>query len=513
MRVISWLAVIGLFATASLAVAQDRLAKRIDEITGRPEYKHGRWGILVVETATGRIVVERNADQMFVPASTTKLYSSAHALAELGPDHRFVTHVYVKEKGPVESVRDLVLVASGDPTLGGRDRPDGTMAFRNSDHIYADETSKSAGVTDSDPLAGLKQLAKQVYDSGIRNVSGDVLIDDRLFDRAVGSGSGPRIVSPIIVNDNLVDFIVEPGKEGGPAVVKMRPETGYVQFDAMVTTRGDSPDISVVQEGPRRVSVRGHIPAKSPALVRIWPVDDAAAFARCLFIECLRKQGVGVSASPLGASSSTLPRRNAYENWRSIAEFRSLPFSEVVKVTLKVSHNLYASEMPLLVAAKHGERTLKQGMKRQGEFLRGPGLDMTAVSFAGGAGGSQADSTTPRATVSLLQKFGTRPEFAAIEQGMPVLGVDGTLAESIARTSPARGHVRGKTGTLSWNDLLNGGALLRSKALAGTMTTASGKKLIYALFVNDVQLEVGVPTAREGRTLAEICEAVYLLAQ
>ena len=122
-------------------------------------------------------------------------------------------------------------------------------------------------------------------------------------------------------------------------------------------------------------------------------------------------------ASPLREPQAELPERDGYGRLTRVAVFKSPPLSEAVKVTLKVSHNLYASTLPLLVAAKHGQRTLADGLQRQGNFLREIGVDTGAVSFAGGAGGANADSTTPRATVSLLQSLAKRPEFAALEAG------------------------------------------------------------------------------------------------
>src|SRR5437899_1203062 len=83
---------------------------------------------------------------------------------------------------------------------------------------------------DPDPLAGLKSLARQVKAAGIPSVEGDVLIDDRLFDRALGSGSGPRLLTSILVNDNLVDVTVTPAaKVGAPATHQLRPQTDFVQ--------------------------------------------------------------------------------------------------------------------------------------------------------------------------------------------------------------------------------------------------------------------------------------------
>jgi D-alanyl-D-alanine carboxypeptidase/D-alanyl-D-alanine-endopeptidase (penicillin-binding protein 4) len=136
-------------------------------------------------------------------------------------------------------------------------------------------------------------------------------------------------------------------------------------------------------------------------------------------------------------------------------------------------------------------------------------VPVETISFAGGAGGANADCTTPHATVKLLQAMRPRKEYTAWHDGFPVLGVDGTLADVLSTSSPARGKAQAKTGTLSWFDAMNNRTLLRSKALAGTVTTANDKELLFAIFVNDVPLPTGVTTQREGRTLARLCEIIH----
>jgi D-alanyl-D-alanine carboxypeptidase/D-alanyl-D-alanine-endopeptidase (penicillin-binding protein 4) len=525
MRIRAIVAAAGLvLSLVSLAPAEDvvatgELASRIQAVTNAPEYKHGRWGILVVEAESGRVVYEKNPDMMCIPASTTKLYSCSSALHHLGPDYKFETPVY--RRGSVKDktlTGDLILVAKGDLTFGGRTLPDGTMAFADSDHTYADPVSTTAAVTPTEPLAGLIDLAKQVNEAGIERVTGDVLVDDRLFDRDRSSGSGPTMVTPILVNDNVIDVLIAPADAAGkPALVATRPESAFVQMDAQVQTvasGGVFVDVSPANPAlpgaaGAKIAVRGRIPVKSKPVVRVHPVADPAAFSRALFIETLRREGVAVEVSPLGEVRSNLPDRDGYDRLERVAVFTSPPLSEAIKVTLKVSHNLYASTLPLLVAAKYGERRLADGLRREGNFLKEIGVDTGAVSFAGGAGGAQADSTTPRATVQLLQALAKLPEYRAVDAGLPILGVDGTLATSVGADSPARGKIRAKTGTLSYGDAVNGRSILRSKALAGTMVTAKGKPLVFAMFVNDVPLPRGVQTTREGRALGKLCEIIY----
>jgi D-alanyl-D-alanine carboxypeptidase/D-alanyl-D-alanine-endopeptidase (penicillin-binding protein 4) len=487
------------------------LTAKIREVITGPDYKHSHWGLLVADAVTGKPLFEQDADKLFAPASTTKLFSCAAALCEFGPGYRFETPIYCR--GPIAKGilhGDLILVASGDLTLGGRTDKQGRIAFKDHDHTYAAGGTKTE-LTATDPQAGLVALARQVKESGIRKVTGDVLIDTRLFEPALGTGSGPSRLSPILVNDNVIDFLVTPGmRHGDPATVKVRPETSFFQVDARAeTVDADETSLSVRAVGPGRLTVRGKIALKSKPVVVIHAIEDARVFARAVLIEALRKEGVDIDASPLAEPRGELPNGEDCAKLHRAALLVSPPLSESLKVTLKVSHNLYASTLPLLIAAKHGQRTLSEGMKLQRKRLAELGVDTEAVSFGGGAGGDPADRTTPRAAGQLLLAMRKRPEYAAYLAALPVLGVDGTLADVVDAKSPARGKVFAKTGTLGSADRLNGRTLLRSKALAGYMTAARGRELVFAMFVNDVPLPAKETPAREGKVLGKLCEIIY----
>jgi D-alanyl-D-alanine carboxypeptidase/D-alanyl-D-alanine-endopeptidase (penicillin-binding protein 4) len=166
--------------------------------------------------------------------------------------------------------------------------------------------------------------------------------------------------------------------------------------------------------------------------------------------------------------------------------------------------------LPSIMAAQNGERTPAAGMLREGEVLKSLGVPIETISFGGGVGGSRADFTTPRATVTLLQAMSRRQDFSTYEDALPILGVDGTLFDAVGPDSPARGKAMGKTGTLVWENLLTGKFLLLSKALAGYMTASSGRKLLIALFVNDVSIDRLPDDAEEqGKALGHLCEIIY----
>ncbi|MDR3636148.1 MAG: D-alanyl-D-alanine carboxypeptidase/D-alanyl-D-alanine-endopeptidase [Isosphaeraceae bacterium] len=503
-----------------VARGSEPLDARVEAVLKTPGFQHGHWGLLVVDGKTGQTIYERDADQMFAPASVTKLFSTAAALAELGADYRFRTPVV--RRGELDTKTgvlhgDLILVAQGDLSLGGRTGPEGNLLFTDGDHTYANG-NMTAVVTASDPLAGLDHLAREVQSAGIKSVTGDVIVDDRLFEAAESTGSGPARVSPVLVNDNLIDVVATPAaKAGEPAILKVIPETEFATMEAQVETvaEGEKAVMSLHSAGPRRFSVRGKLPVGHKAVVKVYEVEEPAAFARTVFIARLRKHGVHVRAIAIGDNAAdSLPLRDEVAKLPKVAEYVSPPFREYARVILKVSHNLHASTLPLLIAARHGERTLHDGLRREGALLKGLGLDPQAIAFGGGAGGARADLVTPRAAVTLLRAMAVRPDFAAYDAALPVLGRDGTLAKAVAADSPARGHVRAKTGTYWVDNALTGKAVLTSKALAGYMETAAGRPLVFAFFVNNVSLdasgiEVSEATNAAGRLLGKLCEVFY----
>lgn len=486
--------------------------RAIEKLLEQPRFKHAHWGALVQDLATGEVLYALNPDKLFIPASTTKLYSVACALDAFGAQHRFVTNV--RQRGDVDGnvLRgDLILVASGDPTLGGRTLAGNRIAFTNNDHTYANG-ARETQLTEPNPLAGLDELAKQIATGGLRRIRGDVVIDDRLFEKAEGSGSGPSRITPIMVNDNLIDFSISPTTAGQPAKVSWRPESAGIQVEAQFeTVAADGELVTWIRDlGNGRYFLHGKIPEKHATVVRVVEVADAASHARTLFIEALARAGVVVEAPTLGTNAlDRLPTSKEVAELPVVSKFESPPLAEEAKLILKVSHNLHASALPLLVASKYGERSLGAGLKRQREFLKRLGVDAESISFGGGAGGSRADHTTPRATVQLLKAMAARPDFDAYRDALPILGVDGTLATAVNAQSAARGKAQAKTGTLLWDDLLNGESLLTSKALAGYLTTAKERRVAFALFVNYVHLRDGVTTRSVGADLGTFVEALH----
>ena len=304
--------------SAATDEAQGELGSEVEEIMNSSLYRYGEWGYLEVDPSDGATVRALGPpDRLYIPGSSTKLFSVSAALDDLGFDHRFETPVYAQGAVEDDTLRgDLVLVASGDLTMGGRTTTDGTVAFTSVDHTYANDVP-GATLTSEDPLAGLDEIADQVRESGITRVDGDVIIDDRLFDPPPSGDPDPNLdpwPSPITINDNVIDVEITPGQVGeAPESVTWRPQVSPYQIDVQARTvgAGEPNTLSVSPASDGRIVVSGDVASDAGTLLRVASVEDPATFARTALIEALERAGVSVSASPTGSNpeSDFYPKR------------------------------------------------------------------------------------------------------------------------------------------------------------------------------------------------------------
>ena len=206
------------------AASAPALPEEIRQIFEKPLYRNSVWGLHVVDLQTGQVIYDLNSERPFLIGSVRKLFSVGLALEALSPAHTFRTPVH--RQGEIDSAGvlagDLILVASGDLAMGGRTNPDGSFAITNLDHNEANALG-NAELTKPDPLAGYDALASRVAAAGIKRITGEVIIDDRLFEPF--NFREQFNVRPIFVNDDVVDVIINPTAVGKSASVDWRPKS------------------------------------------------------------------------------------------------------------------------------------------------------------------------------------------------------------------------------------------------------------------------------------------------
>lgn len=461
----------------------------IEEIQSKAAYRHASWGMRVVDLDTETVLVDQAADRALTPGSIMKVYSTATALDLYGADYRF--HTPVHRIGSVsEGVLDgdLILVASGDFSFGLRDRPDGTLGYNNMpeiDHNYAD-TGFAGGalVKGSDPLAALDSLAKTIRDSGITDIRGDVIIDARLFETYRDPTDG--IISPVWLNENVVDIMTTAAGAGQPAKVDWRPKTASVKLVSEVVTVAENPKpITIESTAPGEIRVTGEIAADAPPTLNIWHVPDPASFARTAFIEALQRAGIKVEVDALGPNpADELPAAATYSSENKVAEHVSPPFSEFVKVVLKVSYNRGAHLMLCLAAVKAESRDCAAGIGKELELLDRLGVSRQSTYVFDGAGSDDHAKTAPADQTRVLARVVKQPWGSSIRDGMTILGVDGTQAQNGLGT-PAAGHIQIKDGTRVTVTPGDYQGIIIAKTQVGYIKAKSGRELVFAIFMNN----------------------------
>lgn len=488
-----------------------KVVKAIDRIEAKPIYRQANWGYTVVDQKSGKVLASQAAHKMFDPGSTMKSYSVSSALRMYGPKYRFRTPVY--RQGTVSGGTldgNLVLVGSGDLTFGLREQADGTLSYENLPHIdqsYADELP-DAVEPPGNPMAALDELAADVRAAGITKVSGNVVIDDRLFRSYDGFPDG--LITPIWVNENLVDLLVKPGAVGKQATISVRPMTSSYVVDTKVTTvaAGKATTLEVGEPTPGKIEVTGQIAAGSPPTLKVWEVADPAAFARTAFIEALSRAGVTVDAAATGTDpSALLPAAGSYRAADLIGQHVSLPLAQYAKLILKVSYNRGADLMACLAAVKLGSANCERGMAAEVQTATGLGARRSEVIPFDGAGSDDRGRTTPTALATLLRGIPHTAYGPAFVDALPILGRDGTLADVLSH-APVAGHAQIKTGNRVVPNRA-GQINVLGNSLAGYVETSHGRRVVLTIFVGNVP----IPTSEDFNAIvadqAKMIEAVY----
>jgi D-alanyl-D-alanine carboxypeptidase/D-alanyl-D-alanine-endopeptidase (penicillin-binding protein 4) len=451
-------------------------------IMSKAPYATARWIYFVADAESGEVLLADRPDEMVFTGSTAKGFTVASVYETLGPDTRLTTPVYATtpvDDGVVDG--DLVLVASGDLALGGRNalegRLDHTFTADSVDHVYANFTPNATRV--GDPLAGLDDLARQIADRGVTRVDGDVVIDTTIWQEFQGQDPTP----PIFVNDNLVDVQVTAPANGEPATLEVTPETDLFTVESDVETVAEDGatalTVSASQDDPSTLVVSGTIAAGSSRLAN-YRVQQSADWARALFIEALERAGIEVAAR-IGEPNdqSSLAASDSYPADRQLAVLESPTLGQTGKMIMEMSHNVGANSFMCLLAVERGSDNCIDGLATVYALAEKAGIDTNELFLVDGSGADPA-STTPRQMARWMQWSREQPWGEEFVASQPILGETGSLAAN-GRGSPAVGKVAAKVGTSVDFDLVTGRLYSKVQSLAGYLTLDDGRVLVFGL--------------------------------
>lgn len=472
------------FSLVLLAACVSPLQRDLGTILHPPELQGVRWGLLVTDMQ-GRERVALNPDQRFLPASNTKLFTTAAAyrwqddLALMAP--RLVTHVTLEDAGE-SAPPTLVLHGRGDPALS--DAPDC-------------ETSC------------LTRLADLVAASGLSHIT-RVIGDDTWFphdrwpygwsweDLQADDGTA---VSALTLNDNVLTLTVTPAaRVGEPAIVAWADGgAAYAILNETVTADAEADDFLIARPpGAGTVRVSGHVLPGSPARSYRLGVDDPAAFAARRFSALLAARGLTVDAPAttrhrtpgLAGADAAL---TAFEAGAApLAALPPLSFSDALAAISKDSQNLYAELLLRHLGHLSEDGAAAAGLARVTGLLEEAGAPASGHDLFDGSGMSVYNRVSPRTIVTLLRHAAAQDWGDDWRGTFPVGGRDGSLKGRF-RGTRLEGRIAAKTGTLKGTN-----------ALSGYLVTASGQTLVFAIMANERPLAVPSATPFMDAALVQI---------
>lgn len=473
---------------------------QVASILNTPTLAGTRWGLLAT-TMSGETVAEIHADDRFMPASNTKIFTTATAFARLdgieSPDITDGTSVRLMTSSDGDPP-DLVLVGAGDPALG-----DGPGCVETCLAALADATA--------------------AYLSRAGNLVGNVIGDDRLYpDERWGPGWSwedmqepyGAAVSALTVNDNVVLLEVVPGAvQGEPVRATWHDGDDALAFGDVLTlentalTVADGETDLRVERRPGGALVRLYgvqAVGAVPTTIRIG-LDDPAMAAAARFRRLLVQRGVVVQGEvrarhrPLtladGQTGAGAWAVDADPDGVEIARLSRPPLLETLTRISKVSQNLHAELMLRRLGELEGSGSRANGLEQVEAVLAQAGVGRAAFDLQDGSGMSAYNRVSPRATTTFLLWTSRQPWGEAWRETLPVGGRDGTLARRFVGT-PLEGRVFAKTGSL------NG-----VNALAGFLTAASGQTLVFSIYANDRPSTAGSAIEAMDRALVALAAA------
>ncbi|MCH9004122.1 MAG: D-alanyl-D-alanine carboxypeptidase/D-alanyl-D-alanine-endopeptidase [Proteobacteria bacterium] len=433
----------------SVQAAETELPGRIRSALDARNIAHDSLSVFVADVETGETVLQWRSDEARNPASTIKLLTTLVALDVLGPAYRWRTDVYAKGKlsgGRLDG--DLLLKGYGDP-------------FLVTERVW--------------------QLLRNIRHAGVREITGDLLLDDSWFD--VGDYDPAAFdrqrlraynVAPnaLLMNFKVVRYWFEPDHEAGTVKVRLDPPLENLgvknRLDlANGRCRGYQRGITITANNAiDEVTFSGQFPSGCDR----YSMDRAALthneFVYGLFGSLWRDSG--------GLFEGGWRNVIVEEDAEPLLSFDSLPLTDMIARINKHSNNVMVRQLlyTLGAEANGAPGTEESGKAVISKWLTDNGLASTKIAIENGAGLSRNTRTTAKDMAEMLQFAWRQPYMPEYLASMALSGLDGTLRRRF-NDADLLGKAHLKTGSLD-----------HVTAIAGYLQSRSGRRFVIVAMQN-----------------------------
>lgn len=407
-------------------------------------------GIVVQSLTNHQTIYQKNAHQLFMPASILKTVTAIAALSFLGPEYNFTTKFLTKstqiDRGIVNN--DVYLYFDGDPSLTKND---------------------------------LNNLVKKISDLGLKTINGNLYVDDTIFDDA--------FLAPGWVWEDLNYHYAAPisaimlDKNGFSCNLTVSPKHEHLATLSNVTS-----PVSVIN----KVLSKNHRLTKENCAIKLFATSDNNYFlSGCLKTNALPQTlSIAIRNVRLYAKNLILEQlknnqikllgsiefRKIPENveLNVLADHKSAPLTELIKPMLKKSDNTYADA----IYKKIGYEFFKQQATWQSSALAiNKIFEAKKIAFAketymdDGSGLSRYNMITPALLVAVLgySYYDTNIR-QALTNALSHMGIDGTLQYRLPKL---KNKIFAKTGNM-----------IGVSSLTGYIENKNHEMLAFAIIIN-----------------------------
>lgn len=421
--------------------------------------------IKIVDPESSEIIFTQNEKKSMIPASNTKLFTTACALSMLGENFLLSTKVlsddFLIEDGIIDG--NLYIKGFGNATF-----------------------------TESD----LDSLVALIKESGIKEIKGTIVGDGSYFDniyyrddwilREYSTVNVPP-VSSIVINRNKLIASIDSRRN---LKISLEPGCNFYNINSSLK-------ISSYRTRPRftinTTEADIYLRIKGTVRKRRWPykyaiyLDNPARYAAFLLHDKLKKSGITIHE---------LPKEDSANNSRFEIASIDVPLYKYISFVNKNSDNYLAECLFKILGAEFSEEQGNSFYASQAvnSFIQENSINTEGTVIVDGSGISRHNTVTVASITDLLTKvFHKNDIFNAYYNSLAVSGVDGTLEDRLFTDGILR-NFHGKTGTLRG-----------VSAISGYLTTVNNKSLIVSII-----MEFSEASANRHREIQdEIIEYLY----
>ncbi|WP_462250347.1 D-alanyl-D-alanine carboxypeptidase/D-alanyl-D-alanine endopeptidase [Ferruginibacter sp.] len=436
-----WIIITLLTCICSNLTAQNidaKLTTAISNLEMDVQFKHAILSLYVVDTKTGKIVFDKNAQVGLAPASCQKVITSVSAFELLGNGYTYKTELaYDGEIKNNALEGNLYIIGYGDPSLG------------------------SWRWKETNEQAILKKLVAAVQKTGIKKIKGNIFGYDRKWEsnntprgwiwEDIGNYYGAG-ASSLNWRENQYDIILKAGEKIGDkaAIEKIIPRLENVGlYSEVITAKKGSGDNAYIYLAPYGSSgfVRGTIPLGESNFKISGAMPNAAEQLTFTFANEIKNNKIEEYLFIGSYNGIEVEKKDIPINLKTFFTIVSPQLDSLNYWFLKKSINLYGEAFVKTIAYEK----LKFGSTDSGiaiikNFWKKNGVEKSALNIIDGSGLSPANRVTTNALVTVMQYAKQQKWFPSFYNALPEMNGIKMKDGYISGVRSYTGYIKSKTG-------------------------------------------------------------------